>query len=169
MKTRTIGRSLGAKIASVAGGKIGMTKIGDPAIAKAPPPSEEVGTGSNRTQVYTYITKVPMPGQATPTIYNGDRLWARVTLTLENAGPVAVGQSSNLGGINSGIGQLLETDVPMPFTIAKGTKLYVLATAVNRIKVTVEPLPWLEQITALLTNKLDAMIDAINRTVGRKV
>ena len=83
-------------------------------------------------------------------LYNGDRMWARVILTLETAGPVAVGQSSQLQPVLSGKGQLLETGVPTPFTIAKGNRLYIAATGVNRVKVVVEPFPWLEQLTGLL-------------------
>ena len=102
------------------------------------------------TKITTYLTQVgiPDPKLGTPILYNGDRTWAKVTLTLETAGPVAVGTDAVLEPIFSGKGQLLLTDVPMTFTIGKGSRIYVLATALNRIKVTIEPLPWLEQITA---------------------
>ena len=58
----------------------------------------------------------------------GDRL------TLENAGPVAVGTMSAITPVLSGKGELLETDVPRTFYIAKGTRLYIAATGVNRVK-----------------------------------
>lgn len=137
---------------AAAGSKIGMTKLGDRAVATAQPPSTSVGQGSNRSQIYTYFTKVPVAGEATPILYNGDRLWARVTLTLETAGPVAVGTASQITPVLSGRGQLLETGLPLVFDIAKGVKLYIASTSVNRVKVSIQPLPWLEQLTALVTS-----------------
>lgn len=135
-----------------AGSKIGMTSLGSRAQATAQPPSTSIGQGSNRSQIYTYFTKPPVVGEDTPILYNGDRLWARVTLTLETAGPVAVGTASQITPVLSGRGQLLETGLPLVFDIAKGTKLYIAATSVNRVKVSIQPLPWLEQITALVTS-----------------
>lgn len=143
--------------------KIGMTKLGPRSIATAPAPSDNVGTGSNRTQTYTYITSIPVPGESTPILYNGDRLWANVTLELETAGPVAVGQSSALLPVLSGKGVLLETDQSRTFTIAKGTRLYIASSSVNRVKVTVAPLPWLEQITAFLSQIAESARGLLSR------
>lgn len=129
--------------------KIGPTSI-NPGIAKSAEPTRTVGGGEDRTFIDTFLTKVPVTGQPTDVIYNGDRMWARVTLQLETAGPVAVGNMSNLDPVLSGKGQLLETGIPVTFTIAKGSRIYVSATGVNRVKRTVEPVPWLELITGLL-------------------
>lgn len=112
--------------------------------------SAEPGLGDNRTQVDTYFTRGPQVGEQTPLIYTGDRFWARVVLTLETAGPVAVGTSSSLVPVLGGKGALLQTGVPTTFTIAKGTKLYIASTGVNRVQRVIEPLPWLEQITGVL-------------------
>lgn len=148
--TRTVGRSVVQRAAQL-GSKIGgITQLGSRAVADAHQPSADLGKGQNRTQAFTWFTKVPVPGESTPILYNGDRLWTRLVLTLETAGPVAVGTSSSLAPVLSGKGQTLETGVPTQFTIAKGTRLYVASSSVNRIKVTVEPVPWLEQITATL-------------------
>jgi hypothetical protein len=99
------------------------------------------------TQAYTYITKAVLPlSESTPILYNGDRLWAKITLLLETAGPVVVGTRADLGPVTSGKGRQLLTGVPMEFTIGKGERLYILATAVNLVGVTVEPYAWLEQI-----------------------
>lgn len=125
--------------------KVGMTKLGDRAKAQVAPPSTEVGKGDNRTQIYTYFTK---PTGQSEQLYSGDRMWARVTLTLETAGPVAVGNMSAISPVLSGKGALLETGEPTPFDIARGTKLYIAADALNRVKVVIQPLPWMEQITA---------------------
>lgn len=128
--------------------KIAQNTLGDRGVASANAPSD--GPGNSRTQISTYFTKAPQIGEPTPVLYPGDRLWARVTLTLETAGPVAVGTMSQISPVLSGRGELLETDVPMYFDIAKGTKLYIAATGVNRVKFKVEAFPWLEQITGLI-------------------
>jgi hypothetical protein len=149
--------------------KIGMPAgpLPDRAIATAQAPSENVGQGANRFQAFTYFTKVPVPGESTPILYNGDRLWSRVTLTLETAGPVAVGQASQITPVLSGKGQLLETGVPVSFDISKGQKLYIAATAVNRVKVSVQPLPWMEQIVALLGGAASKAVAGVAKAVGR--
>lgn len=134
---------------SRATGKIGTVSL-DRATAQAPMPSDSVGGGEIRTFIDTYFTRIPVDGQPTDIIYNGDRLWAQVTLTLETAGPVAIGHMSSIAPVLSGKGQLLETGVPTTFIIAKGTRLYVVATGINRIKRTIEPIPWLEMFAGLL-------------------
>jgi hypothetical protein len=134
-------------LAKSAGSKVGMTSLGSPAIASAPAPADNVGQGANRTQIYTYLTKVG----STEVLYSGDRLWARVKVMLETGGPVVVGQQSKLLPITSGTGARLVTNQERDFVIAKGTKLYIASSSVNRVAVTIEPLPWLEQITALIT------------------
>lgn len=129
--------------------KIGPTTI-DRNTAQQPVPAASTGQAERRIKIYTYFTTVPAPGEQTPVLYNGDRAWAKVTLTLETAGPVAVGEQASLAPVLSGQGQLLQTGVPMTFNVAKGDRLYILATAVNRVKVTVEAYPWLETITGLI-------------------
>lgn len=139
------------------GNKVGMTHLGERAVPTAPVASPSIAAGANRMQTYTYFTKVTANGAEIPVLYSGDRLWARVKLTLETAGPVAVGQSSQLLPVLSGKGTLLPTGQEMEFTIAKGTRLYIASTSVNRVKVTIEPLPWLEQITATLSAIVDKL------------
>lgn len=129
-----------------------QSKIGVPAgpidrsQASVPDPVAKSGGGDIRASATTYFTKV---GPAVE-LYSGDRRWARVTVTLETAGPVAVGFVTNLTPVTSGKGVLLDTDVPMVFDIAKGNKLYIAATAVNRVKLQIQPYPWMEQITGLI-------------------
>ncbi len=91
-----------------------------------------------------------MIGQDTDIIYNGDMMWAQIILTLETAGPVAVGNSSQIVPVLSGKGQLLETGEPTSFFIAKGTRLYIASTSINRVKRVFQPIPWLENITGLI-------------------
>lgn len=129
--------------------KIGVVSL-DRNVAQAPVPSDNSATQDGRTLISTFFTSLPNVGDATQIIYNGDRLWGRITLTLETAGPVSIGTMSNLDPVLGGNGTLLTTNAPVVFDIYKGTRLYVLATGVNRIKVVVAPIPWLEMITGLV-------------------
>ena len=137
------------------GSKIGHVST-NRTVAQSPKPADTTGGSENRSFIDTYFTKAPVDGQATDIIYNGDRLWAKVTLTLETAGPVAVGNSSSITPVLSGKGQLLETDVPTIFFIAKGTRMYVAASGINRVKRIVEPVPWLETIAGLVGTLIGA-------------
>jgi len=134
-------------IAPAATSKIGPVAAPNPAVATASSPQTEQGRAEARTYVQTYFTKVL---QETQVLYNGDRQWAKITMTLETAGPVAIGTVQKITPVLSGKGILLVTNEPMSIVIAKGTRLFVASTAVNRVRVQVEPLPWLEQITATL-------------------
>jgi hypothetical protein len=133
------------------GSKIGSTVgITDRTVARGEAVTTTPGLGDNRTQADTYFTSGPIVGEPPQLIYTGDRFWAKVTLTLETAGPVAVGTTTKVQPVLGGGGRLLVTNEQISFTIAKGTRLYVAATGVNRIGRVIEPLPWLEQITGLL-------------------
>ena len=113
--------------------KIGPVST-DRTIAQAARPASTPGQVEHRTFIDTYFTRIPVVGQETDIIYNGDMMWAQIILTLETAGPVAVGNSSQIVPVLSGKGQLLETGVPMAFNIAKGTRLYIASTSINRVK-----------------------------------
>jgi hypothetical protein len=134
--------------------KATISKIGavstDRDVAQAPAPAVTAGQAENKIQIYSYFTSAPVPGQATQQIYDGSRMWARVTLTLLTAGPVAVGQQSNISPVTSGNGQLLQTNIPVVIDVAKGNRLYGAATGVNRVNVSVQAVPWLETITGLV-------------------
>lgn len=138
-----------------------VSKIGpvstDRAMAQSPQPADTTGGAEHRSFVDTYFTKVPVVGEATDIIYNGDRMWAKVTLTLETAGPVCVGNLSSITPVLSGKGQLLETDVPTIFFIGKGTRLYIAAAGINRVKRIVEPVPWLETIAGLIGSVIGSL------------
>jgi hypothetical protein len=125
-------------------GKLSPTSL-DPSIAQAPVPAVTMGQAEKRIEVWTYQTKAG----DTEVLYNGDRMWAKVTLTLVTAGPVAVGQQAQLRPVLSGKGQLLQTGIPTVFNVPKGNRLYVAATGVNPISVVVEAFAWLETITGL--------------------
>jgi hypothetical protein len=126
------------------GGKLAPVSL-NPQVAQVRAPAVSTGQAENRTEISTYLTQIG----GTAVLYNADRMWAKVTLTLRTAGPVAVGQHANLTPVLSGRGQLLQTGVPATFNIAKGNRLYIAATAVNPVNMMVEAYPWLETITGL--------------------
>jgi len=64
----------------------------------------------------------------------------------------------------SGKGQLLDTGVPTIFDVPKGQKLYIAATAVNRVKLTVGSLPWLEAIVAHLRSIAESVAGYLNKS-----
>lgn len=119
----------------------------NPNIASVRAPAVTTGGSENRIDIFTYQTKVSTGG--TEVLYPGDRMWAKLTLTLRGAGPVAVGQNANLTPVLSGKGRLLATGVPTIFNVAKGNKLYIASTAISLVDVVVEAFPWLETITGL--------------------
>lgn len=112
-------------------------------------PVGNTGEGEHSSDAYTLITQAGLQADGkTPVLYNGDRRWVKVTLTLQTAGIVVYGTRAQLGDLASGTGDELQTGQPVTITVAKGTRIYYLASAVNRVSVQIEPLPWLEQITA---------------------
>lgn len=128
----------------------------DPSVATGPAPATSQGGSERRAAISTFFTKVGL----TETLYPGDRLWAKVTVTLETAGPVAVGTKQRLTPVLGGAGTLLATNTPTSFTISRGDRLYIAATSVNRVKVVIESFPWLEQLVGLL--------DRVSRLLGFK-
>lgn len=150
-----------------AGSKVGPVST-NPSVATVQTPAVQSGQSEYRYEANTYFTKVPVVGEPPQIIYNGDRLWARITLTLETAGPVAVGQNQQLTPVLSGKGQLLQTNVPTVFNVGKGNKIYVAATTVNRIKVCVEAIPWLETITGLLNSVLGSLGGSVVNLLTRR-
>ena len=141
--------------------KLPQTTVGDRGQATAPLPAVTLGGGATRSKYSTFFTKVPVSGTQTATIYEGDRLWVDVTLVLETAGPVAVSDMATVTPVLSGKGLLLPTGVPLTFRVAKSNKLYIASTAVNRVKVMIQPVPWLEQITGVLLQLAGRMLGRI--------
>lgn len=130
----------------------------NPGQASAPPVGS-IGQGESSTEATTVITQVgPNVDGRSPTLYNGDRRWVKVTMTLQTAGQVVWGVRSELGPLTSGNGTELVTNVPTTVTIAKGTRIYYLASAVNRVVVQIEPLPWLEDILAGIRHLIKSVL-----------
>lgn len=122
-------------------------------VATVPEPSDTASAAENRLKISTFFSTAGK----TENIYNGDRLWAKVTLTLETAGPVSVGEQADLQPVLSGRGLLLQTGQATVFNVAKGNILYVASASVNRIGVVVEAYPWLEIITGAVGSMLSIM------------
>lgn len=95
-----------------------------------------------RTEIYTYFTRAT---GTTELIYSAEN-WVRLKLTLETAGPVAIGTSASLEPVLSGRGRILDTNEEFETYLPKGTRLYVISETVNRVSVTIEPVPWFEQL-----------------------
>jgi hypothetical protein len=138
-------------------------------IPTSAPPSPQFSAQTYETETYTYFTVV---GQAQNPLYNGDREWATLTLTLETAGTVEVSTKRNLLPLLSGKGIALRTGVPRPFTLPKGTRLYIAASAINRVTVTIEQQAWQEQQLGAMvqgTSSLHAMLQPITGAMGALV
>lgn len=95
-----------------------------------------------RTEIYSYFTE---SSTETQLLYSAEN-WVRIKLALQTAGPVAIGTSATLTPVLSGRGILLDPDVPFEAYLAKGTRFYITSETVNRVNITIEPVPWLEQI-----------------------
>jgi hypothetical protein len=95
-----------------------------------------------RTEIYSYFTESTSETQL---LYSAEN-WVKIKLALQTAGPVAVGTVASLAPALSGRGILLDPDVPFEAFLAKGTRFYITSETVNRVNVTIEPVPWLEQI-----------------------
>lgn len=104
-------------------------------------------------------------------LYTGDRSWAQVTVMLESAGPVAVAFKQNFTPVLSGKGSLLITNIPRTFICAKGSRIWIAATSINRVQVTVEPLPWLEQLVGLQleSNAVEGSVVAALRALPAQI
>lgn len=112
-----------------------------------------------RTEIYTYFTRA---NGETELLYSAEN-WVRIKLTLETAGPVAVGTSANLSPVLSGRGRLLDTNTEFEAYVPKGTRVSIVSETVNRVSVTVEPVPWLEQLSNQQNAAASAIVDAISR------
>jgi hypothetical protein len=101
-------------------------------------------SGIFRTDVFTFFTQAD--GQVKPLYSVNQESWAFVRLRLESAGPVAVGTRSDIAPITSGKGILLPIGDEVQMTLPPGTRLYIIADAVNRVAVIIEPIAWQEEI-----------------------
>lgn len=115
---------------------------------RATPTVRAPAAGNNAPTVQSTLTSMYFTRAAAEPIqiYTGDRAWAIVKLRLQTAGPVAVSTLQSMGSVTSGNNLLLTTNEEEEFVCPFGNSIWVLATAVNRIAMVVQPAPWLEQI-----------------------
>lgn len=116
-----------------------------------------------RTQIYTHFTE---PTEGSELLYAAEN-WVRIRLQLKTAGPVAVGNNASIAPVLSGKGQLLD-DTPFECHLAKGSSIYITSQTRNRVNVTIEPIPWFEQLDhdlvatqALLQRTIDSIPERI--------
>jgi hypothetical protein len=114
------------------------------------------------TEIYTWFTK---PGPST-LVYSAEG-WVRVRVRLETAGPVSLSTRQDVVPVLSGKGALLTTDEVETFTLPKGDRLYIAAEAINRVKVFIEPVPFLERIQLDVERGFASVGRAINSLRGR--
>ncbi len=96
------------------------------------------------TEIFSYFTEST---NETQLLYSAEN-WVKIKLSLQTTGPVAVGTKEQLTPVLSGAGILLDTGVEFEAYLAKGTRFYITSQTVNRVNVTIEPIPWLEQLDA---------------------
>lgn len=123
-----------------------------------------------RADMYTLFTTTL--GASQP-FFTADQ-WVKVKLLLETAGPVAVGTRSQITPVLAGKGLLLTTDVPFEIFLPRGTILYYAAESLNRVNVTVEPIPWAQQlsgelrlITSAVGKAASAIVEALRQRAGQ--
>ena len=97
----------------------------------------------HHTDIFTYFS---VPDGESKLLYTAEE-WMRIELVLETAGPVAVSTRQDVAPVLSGKGVLLApSGEPLNFTLPRGDRLFIAAEAINRVKVIIEPIPWLEKI-----------------------
>lgn len=109
----------------------------------------EVPAAAGRTEISTYFTKVG----GNNLLYQAEG-WVRIRLMLETAGPVAVGSRDDVSPVLSGKGILLPTDVEITFPMQKGNRIFITASAVNRVRFIIEPIPLGDQILTMIGSLL---------------
>lgn len=105
-------------------------------------PAIDAGSASVNTEIFTYFTAAGEQRVA----YSAES-WVKLTLELETAGPVAFGTRLQILPVLSGKGALLPVGRSVELFLSKGNRLVLAADALNRVKVIVEPLPWLQAIS----------------------
>ena len=130
---------------------IPTSKMGEPAIQFQ----------ANHTEIYTYFTQVG----GSRLLYSSEG-WIRVRMKLETAGPVAIGTRQEITPVLSGRGILLDTDGEYETVLAKGDRLFMASETVNRVKFTVEPIPFLGQIAFELAANTRGVINALKGVAG---
>jgi len=118
---------------------------------------------TNKTDIYTFNT--PVGGNQL--IYSAES-WVRLRLILETAGPVSISTKEDVIPTLSGRGILLLTNQQVEFTLPKGSRLFLTSDTVNRVKVIIEPIPFLETIVRQLEAGFGGMTGLLAAFTRRK-
>lgn len=108
------------------------------------------------TNMYTFFS---VPGDNTQ-VFSASG-WARVRLLLSSAGPVDVSTRQNVTPVLSGRGITLFTGIEAEFVLGPADRLYAASAAVNRINVTIEPIPWLKSIVLEISRIGSGIVAAV--------
>lgn len=127
-------------------------------------PSPDQRRGNFVSQAYTYLTAA---GGEAKQLYTANIEWSRVKLFLETAGPVAVAFKQSFTPVLSGKGDTLPTGIWFEVDVAKGNVLWIASPTVNRVKVIIQPLPWMEQILGGVVRGADAIVKMIASATGK--
>lgn len=104
------------------------------------------------TQINTYTA----PADGKTYLYYSAEKWVKVYVALETAGPVDVGTMAALSPVGSGRGVTLAADgEPLEFPLEPGDRLYFASDSLNRVKIIIYQLPWLEQLALQSKSSLE--------------
>lgn len=112
---------------------------------EAPKMAPPVAKGA--TEISTYFTNVG----GDSLLYQAES-WVYLNLVLLDAGPVAVGTRENISPVLSGKGGLLVQNELARFSMRAGQRLFITANTVSRVRVTIEPPPFGQQVLELLSS-----------------
>lgn len=138
-------------------------------IARALPDSKgaEIPKDLQRWRASAYDIFTTTVGQSV-NFYSADQ-WVRMKLVLETAGPVAIGLgNSDILPVLSGKGRLLDVSQEWEVYLPKGARVYYAASSVNRVGVTIEPVPWLEQISMQISAVAGAVSSVLSAMMSGK-
>jgi hypothetical protein len=96
--------------------------------------------------MYTYFTRAD---GVTHLLYD-PKQQLKLRLELETAGPVSVGTREELGPVLSGKGILLTTGLEQEFVLGLGDRIFIIAETTDRVKLIVEPIPYVPEILELM-------------------
>lgn len=110
-----------------------------------------------QTELFTFFTQA---GGRTQVLYSVQNEWKQITVELETAGPVVIGNQEVLHPLASGRGVQLPQGERVPFFVPPLQKIYIASDTTNRIKVIVNAIPWLAEILAQLGGVPSAPVNA---------
>jgi hypothetical protein len=144
-------------------GRISAEMIGkNKELGRALPDSKGAETPKQLQTYRTWVTTFFTLGSVESELLYSAENWVRIRVSLQTAGPVAIGTVSEIVPVLSGKGIILDPDDdPWEAMVPKGTRVYVASETVNRLDVTVDPIPWLEQMDLDVVKTQNDIRDAV--------